>query len=265
MKYPKKQAVSQEGVAFINKIISNSGCIFRPIHNETDIGLDAYVEFVNNEEPTAKIFAVQIKSGKSFKNNNDYIIPSDKRHFDYWDRSVIPVIGIVYDPEKEKAFWVNITEFLNETSDLIDTGPYIIHVSSSQEFNSVSIVKIQKEYQNNLKLSKPYELAELLFSDNVGDRWQGFFGITGGKSTLDSKLTCSLLIKLTTESDISLRANVYDVISRYVAHPEVSFFFLSNRIQKYMESEIKKFGYSNVLGMIECVDEEGFERGTFGQ
>lgn len=36
MKYPKKHAVSQEGVAFVNKIISNSGSIFRPIHNEGD-------------------------------------------------------------------------------------------------------------------------------------------------------------------------------------------------------------------------------------
>ncbi|MCE2507545.1 MAG: DUF4365 domain-containing protein [Nitrosopumilaceae archaeon] len=55
--------------------------------------MDAYVEFVNNEEPTAKLLAVQIKSGNSFRKKTDYSIPTDKRHFEYWQNYVIPVIG----------------------------------------------------------------------------------------------------------------------------------------------------------------------------
>ncbi|MCE2507546.1 MAG: hypothetical protein J4F36_13985 [Nitrosopumilaceae archaeon] len=172
---------------------------------------------------------------------------------------------IVYDPDKDKAFWVNITEILKDFPELINTGPYVITVPANQEFDSSTIDKLRNIYPKKLKYENPYKFAELLFSEDVGDRWQGFFGITNSQSTLNSKLTCSLLIKLTCESNLSLRANVYDVISRYVSHPEVSFSPLDNSVTKYMENEINNFDYSNILGMIECVDEEGFERGTFGQ
>ncbi len=63
------------GVGKVELVISELGWIFReqPI---VDMGVDATIEQVFNGNPTGKIIAAQIKSGKSyFKNQNEQFIP----------------------------------------------------------------------------------------------------------------------------------------------------------------------------------------------
>ena len=112
-KYPKSRSVSKEGINFVRIIVERSNSIFNEVHNESDIGIDAHVEFIKDESPTNRMIALQIKSGKSYYNRkkNQCIIPVGK-HFDYWVNYPLPVYGIVYLVSQKCGYWVNVKKYL---------------------------------------------------------------------------------------------------------------------------------------------------------
>lgn len=101
-KYPRTKATGKLGVTFVENIVAKAGCIFREIPQDTDVGIDGYIEFVENEVATGTLVAVQIKAGKSFlkqRSDNKYFsINATKEDLNYWNSYTIPVALIVYDP-----------------------------------------------------------------------------------------------------------------------------------------------------------------------
>ena len=112
-KYLKTQATAKKGINYIKRVVKSSGCHFFEIRQENDIGLDAIIELYENDIPTGKMFAVQVKSGKSFytPTKQSCKIPIEK-HRDYWLNHDFPVIGIVYVPALFEAFVVDIKKYL---------------------------------------------------------------------------------------------------------------------------------------------------------
>lgn len=92
-------------------VIQNLGWIFReqPI---VDVGLDAIIEIVENDEPTGKFIAVQIKTGsgnfyKTEKGLSHYVT---NIHYNYWLDLCIPIILVAHIPEDGKTYWQELTE-----------------------------------------------------------------------------------------------------------------------------------------------------------
>lgn len=112
-KYPGTNSISKLGIAYVFRTIVTSNCIFNEIHQENDIGIDAQIEFVKDTVPLAKTIAVQIKSGASYfdESTKECKIPIGN-HRDYWMKYPLPVYGIVYVPELDRAFWTNIKDYL---------------------------------------------------------------------------------------------------------------------------------------------------------
>lgn len=77
-KYPRTRATGKLGVTFVETVVSEAGCIFRETPQDTDVGIDGYIEFVENEIATGTLVAVQIKAGESFlkKYSDDKYFPS---------------------------------------------------------------------------------------------------------------------------------------------------------------------------------------------
>lgn len=77
-----------------------------------DVGIDALIEQSENGNPTGKFIALQIKSGKgNFSVTNDkltYYISNV--HYNYWLNFDIPILLIAHIPEKDKTYWIEITE-----------------------------------------------------------------------------------------------------------------------------------------------------------
>jgi len=48
-KYKKSKATASRGVAFVQAAVDKEGSIFRKVPEDTDIGIDAYIEFVEDE------------------------------------------------------------------------------------------------------------------------------------------------------------------------------------------------------------------------
>ena len=75
-----------------------------------DWGIDAYVETIEREEPTGKLFALQIKSGTSYfkPTKGGYIYYGSERHLRYWSNYSLPVFLIIHNPETDVVLWQKV-------------------------------------------------------------------------------------------------------------------------------------------------------------
>ena len=67
-----------------------------------DYGIDAHVEIVDNQRPTGKLIALQIKAGLSFfeeEANEAYILRTNDKHIAYWVGHSMPVVLVLFNPE----------------------------------------------------------------------------------------------------------------------------------------------------------------------
>lgn len=91
-------------------------CVVQPVSGENDFGKDLYVDLTRGSVVTGISFAVQVKTGVSFRAASGYRIPI-KQHLECWSKSTIPILGIVHDPTSNASFWVNITSHLRARDD----------------------------------------------------------------------------------------------------------------------------------------------------
>lgn len=74
----------------------------------SDMGIDMHVEIVNEGVATGQIFAIQIKSGKSYfeeETESGYIYRGKNRHLEYWLSQSLPVLILIYEPDFNSVFW----------------------------------------------------------------------------------------------------------------------------------------------------------------
>ena len=77
-----------------------------------DVGVDAFVEEVNDGNPSGRFLAVQIKSGNShFKGNGKRLsYYASNVHRNYWIGMNIPIILVGYLDKNDKVIWSEINE-----------------------------------------------------------------------------------------------------------------------------------------------------------
>jgi hypothetical protein len=147
-KYIKSNVTAKDGVNYVRGIVEHQGCIFHKIELENDLGIDANIELIRDETPLHKQVAVQIKSGTSYYNEtkDECLIPI-KSHRDYWLKHPLPVIGIVYVPAHDKAYWVDIKAFLEREPDatVIRFQLAKINTFSERTFSSLFVSLVLNE------------------------------------------------------------------------------------------------------------------------
>lgn len=119
--------MEKNGLNYVKNIVESTGCIFHQIQLENDYGIDAIIELAIDGKLKAKLLAVQIKSGQSYCTKNRCKIKSDKKHFEYWAKYPLYVVGIVYDPNEKTAYWLDIQNSLKDENK-VTSGPYTISV-----------------------------------------------------------------------------------------------------------------------------------------
>ena len=114
MKWQKKNRTANQGVLHVEGVVNDHGSIFRPIHQEDDVGVDGHIELVDAENATGKLVAVQIKSGESYVSASDeqFVVNVSQEHLDYWDSYLIPVMMVCYSPSRNLAAWIPISEYI---------------------------------------------------------------------------------------------------------------------------------------------------------
>jgi hypothetical protein len=152
----------QLGKAKLEEYFSLHGWLFRdqPVH---DFGIDAHVEIVEGQKATGKIIAIQIKSGMSYfkeRSKGAYVFRTDRRHVEYWINHSLPVIVVLYNPEKDKLYWEHVSK-----NTIKRTGArWRINIPKSKYLTDKSIIRLRKLIQpplyirrlNKLRLSRAW-------------------------------------------------------------------------------------------------------------
>lgn len=109
------------GVAAVEKEIAAAGWFFReqPLPDE---GIDAQIEGADRDgRPNGRLLGVQIKSGGSYfkgGTRGGWRYSIKRNNLIYWGKYSLPVILVLYDPDRDQAFWQVVrTEHLERTAD----------------------------------------------------------------------------------------------------------------------------------------------------
>ncbi|MDR9808490.1 DUF4365 domain-containing protein [Rhizobium hidalgonense] len=82
---------------------------------ESNIGIDARAEILENGWPTGRLLPLQIRPISCLEKTEDhYIHRGEKHHLDYWARHSLPVCVIIVDTETGLILWQQIESQLSE-------------------------------------------------------------------------------------------------------------------------------------------------------
>ncbi|GAP99419.1 DUF4365 domain-containing protein [Leptolyngbya sp. NIES-2104] len=271
-KRKKSKGTAAVGVNYVRQIVEGDNSIFQTVNEDNDIGNDAYIEFVVDEEATGCFVWVQIKSGISYKRKNHYAISADKDHFEYWNSHIVPVIGIVYDPEIQSAFWINISEYIKENSSAVKDNSHTLCISPLNELNAKTFSTFKKLF---LEKHTSYKGLE-----NFGRALEYFAMVDQADKCFDGLLTlfvsyrnkrASWFYMINSFSSIEDRKSLFQLVS-YLSllsghmdifwHPKN---FIDAEVIEYAKVHLAKdFNILEVVKLLSIVDDWGFSRGSIG-
>lgn len=116
----------------------------------------------DNGVPNGRLFAVQVKSGKSFfkKKADGYVFRGEKRHLDYWTHHSLPVFIILHDSETDLILWQKIER---DQVDVSQSGNWSIFIPAHQRLDKES-----KPYLERLIPRDIYAIRKLRLALDVG-------------------------------------------------------------------------------------------------
>ncbi len=106
----EKPIIDRIGISRVETFFSSHGWLFREQH-QNDFGIDAQVEIVEGRKPTGALIGIQVKSGTSyFKEETEaaYVFRTDNRHIEYWSNHMLPIIIILFHPDRNELFWERV-------------------------------------------------------------------------------------------------------------------------------------------------------------
>lgn len=96
------------GINHARIVVEGSGSLFKEINLQHDFGHDATILLVVDGEVQPREVALQVKSGQSYNTEFTCHLPATAGHIDFWARHDLITLGIVYDPEVDAAYWIDL-------------------------------------------------------------------------------------------------------------------------------------------------------------
>jgi hypothetical protein len=270
-KRKKTKAVSRAGVNWTKFLVEKNNDIFQEIDLENDVGNDAYIEFVINEETTGCCIASQIKTGKSYINaSGEYFFQSDKEHFEYWNSHLLPICALVHNPENNTTKWIDITKYLDENSHVIENGPYSLKCGNElsertfDEFKNHflgyskkmdhSFIRSLDVLLENKSLSSINDALHLLFSYYRNKKVTWYFVCQYFKEVKDKEII-NLIVYM-----FSFVTGSYGDVFWHSGN------IVDNKIKVYIKNLVQiQFKESELIKLIEVFNRDWFSRGTLSQ
>ncbi len=268
-KRPRSSGTASVGFHHVAKVTTSCNCIFHKIDQENDVGLDGTIEIVIDEAPIGYSISTQIKSGPSYMRGDKFVLPADKRHFEYWRSQPLPVCGFVYDPTSDTARWVDITAHIYDKP-----GQFNIEVPDENVYDHahfdvfrdhfLAYRKKFSEFENfGRSLSHFSHLEDLprcesgiraLFSFHR-NRQETWYYLVSSINNFRGHQLLPLLVA---------------TLSHIPGHMDVLWVPGTNVIDESTSREValmlkRMLSRESVLTLLSVVVEGGFERGTIGQ
>lgn len=109
-KITSSNSKGRAGQAYFEYIVNEYlKCVYHPIHEENDFGIDGYIELVTNGNVTGRLIGVQIKHGNSYFNNSTpygYKYIGENKHLNYYMNNRSPIFLIIIDDDGQRMNWV---------------------------------------------------------------------------------------------------------------------------------------------------------------
>lgn len=122
MKVPDSALTARAGVDLVKVLLTTRFGFLCREQFEIDTGIDLQTESVVNGEATGRLLAWQVKTGASYLtevNDDGYIFRPDSRHVRYWLAYNLPVLVVLVDVERGRAWWQEVCR-----EALISTGTH---------------------------------------------------------------------------------------------------------------------------------------------
>lgn len=169
---------------------------FREQH-ESDYGVDAHVELIENEKPTGRLLGIQLKTGKSYlaeKTASGCIFRTDSEHFEYWTNHSLPIIIALCDPDKSIVYWNFIS---NENAEKTGKGLKIV-----VPFNKRVDINSANELKSLVSPIIPLNLYTIFRTDDVSHNLAKRYSIDIVLSGLRTKAEISAAIRQATAESV---------------------------------------------------------------
>lgn len=265
-------ATSREGINFVRSLVERNNSTFQEIDAHNDIGNDAYVEFVVEENATGCCVALQIKSGSSYRDgSNGFTFQSDRDHFEYWATHSLPVLVVCFDPATQSAAWTDLSEYLRQHPERVSEGPYV--VSADRDFSESGFASFR---------------SHCLAYRDLYSREPNFGRALENLSERENIEVCFDGLKALFSYHRQQYAAWYFLVSclrNYEGHPLLRqlvallchipghgdfFWSRTNIIDESVRQRVRllmreRFDRGDALVMLSAIDDAGIDRGTIGQ
>ena len=264
--YKQTAITAKEGINFVRSVVESGGSLFIKIEQESDLGIDAILEFIEGGHPLNKQIAVQIKSGASYytPEANECAFPIGS-HRTYWSRYPLPVFGLVYVPALQTAYWLNIKRYLEASPEatVIRFSATEANKFNANTFNNLFVPAVVGKTPV-LDFDEAYRLAH---SQEPSEIYLGLlvlFRRYPNNQLVWDELVRTFIERPTTE--------IPPVLLYWLAHiPGHGDIFYygetpSEETRAYASALFAKFGVEQVIKLLSFIDPEGqIGRGTLGQ
>ncbi len=104
-------------------VCAKAPTVFGPLTVD-DVGIDGFIEVMEEDHATDIIAGVQIKSGDTYTNEDgtEFTFAPDWDHFGSWARCSFPVVDVVHGPSHSRSVWLDLTSLSSD--ERIVEGPY---------------------------------------------------------------------------------------------------------------------------------------------
>jgi Domain of unknown function (DUF4365) len=263
MKHPPTAVTAKAGVLFLQQIINEHGSIFRPVHQEDDVGIDGFIEPVIDEVATGNLVAVQVKSGDSYlsKDGSEFVIPTDEEHVNYWMNYMVPVILVAHSPSKKLAAWTSVRDYVEQETYHGRVPIKNIRIPISRQLTNDKInglAELARQRSDERLLPKA---ADKCLSEIAAERKEGFQILANHPDSRRLRLTCLMAKRLLMEADVDVAKDALFILGygvgrrRWSRNP-------SNRTERDEEvfawQMCEELSEAEVRRALELCDDESF-------
>lgn len=258
----KTSAIERAGVNHVRTIVEEQNCIFHEIHHENDFGNDAFIELVDGDQVTGVCVGVQIKSGDSYCTRTHCRIPFTDKQAKYWSQHSLPILGIVYDPTENAAFWVDI---VTRSRKALPANAVTFEKTELRRFNGENVRDlllpkfIGKRVRLSFERAQQYAYSLEPEAHSIGLRAL----LAGHHDTLETWHTFAHLLSSRKSSELD--PFIVYAFAHIPWHGDIAGPQIVEHVRKDVGVQLTSWGRAEVEKLLELMDENGVERGSIGQ
>lgn len=234
------------------------------------IAVRAFVDIVDGTDVTGGVICVQVKSGKSFLHEGQWVMPGEAADFTLWRESTVPFFGAVHDPEDDALRWVDLSQAATLAVDAyispVIPGPYgkpCVPVPVENRLDA-DLAPFLDAAKTSLRRRSGSPAAALLaeHAETVEVGIVDTFAI--GRHDPTAFLLLGALFHRLPKA---CRRLAVVTLAMTTSHPDV-FWTKQNWIPELVSTTVRKrcrWTAIDIAALLDEIDETGMDRGTIGQ